>query len=134
MLRASATRTATRRLFDAGAESIRDVGSATKSLRGCQLGFFGVLHTWGRDPMVYHPHVHFVVPGGGVKVMSRTRSQLAGDAEELSGSSRHVDQCLQSQVGRSPCELAACTTRFPPKPGTASSSWTSSRSATERRY
>ncbi|WP_345689824.1 IS91 family transposase, partial [Novipirellula caenicola] len=21
---------------------------------------------WGRDPMVYHPHVHFVVPGGGV--------------------------------------------------------------------
>src|SRR5690606_31821749 len=33
-----------------------------------KLGFFGVLHTWGRDPMVYHPHVHFVVPGGGVKV------------------------------------------------------------------
>jgi hypothetical protein len=32
----------------------------------CQLGYFGVLHTWGRDPMVYHPHVHFVVPGGGV--------------------------------------------------------------------
>jgi ssDNA-binding Zn-finger/Zn-ribbon topoisomerase 1 len=53
-------------LFDAGAESIRDVGSATKSLRGCHLGFFGVLHTWGRDPCVYHPHVHFVVPGGGV--------------------------------------------------------------------
>ncbi len=53
-------------LFDAGAESIVDVGSATKSLRDCQLGFFGVLHTWGRDPMVYHPHVHFVVPGGGV--------------------------------------------------------------------
>ena len=55
-------------LFDAAAESIRDVGSATRSLRGCQLGYFGVLHTWGRDPMVYHPHVHFVVPGGGVKV------------------------------------------------------------------
>ena len=25
-----------------------------------------MLHTWGRDPTVYHPHVHFVVPGGGV--------------------------------------------------------------------
>ncbi len=25
-----------------------------------------MLHTWGRDPAVYHPHVHFVVPGGGV--------------------------------------------------------------------
>jgi len=57
-----------RAMFDAAAQSIRDVGSATKSLQGCRLGFFGVLHTWGRDPMVYHPHVHFVVPGGGVKV------------------------------------------------------------------
>ena len=61
-----------RALFDAGAQSIRDVGSATRSLQGCQLGFFGVLHTWGRDPMVYHPHVHFVVPGGGVKVDDQT--------------------------------------------------------------
>lgn len=57
-----------RALFEAGAQSIRDVGSATRALRGCQLGYFGVLHTWGRDPLVYHPHVHFVVPGGGVKV------------------------------------------------------------------
>jgi len=54
-------------LFGAGAESIRDVGSATKSLRDCLLGVFGVLHTWGRDPGVYHPHVHFVVPGGGIR-------------------------------------------------------------------
>jgi hypothetical protein len=28
-------------------------------------GFFGVLHTWGRAPE-YHPHVHDVVPGGGI--------------------------------------------------------------------
>lgn len=55
-------------LFDASAASIRDVGAATKSLKGCVLGFFGVLHTWGRDPAVYHPHIHFVVPGGGVKL------------------------------------------------------------------
>jgi hypothetical protein len=57
-----------RALFDAASGSLRDVGSATKSLVGCQLGYFGVLHTWGRDPLVYHPHVHFVVPGGGVRV------------------------------------------------------------------
>lgn len=56
-------------LFDASAQSIRDVGAATKSLKGCQLGFFGVLHTWGRDPAVYHPHIHYVVPGGGVKLV-----------------------------------------------------------------
>lgn len=58
-------------LLNSGAASIRDVAAATKSLSGCQLGFFGVLHTWGRDPMVYHPHVHFVVPGGGVKLDER---------------------------------------------------------------
>jgi hypothetical protein len=55
-------------LMDSSAQSIRDVGAATKSLKGCQLGYFGVLHTWGRDPLVYHPHVHYVVPGGGVKL------------------------------------------------------------------
>ena len=55
-------------LFDASSQSIRDVGAATKSLHGCVLGFFGVLHTWGRDPAVYHPHIHYVVPGGGVKL------------------------------------------------------------------
>jgi Putative transposase len=30
-----------------------------------RLGFFGVLHTWGRT-LEYHPHVHYVVPGGGL--------------------------------------------------------------------
>lgn len=55
-------------VFNAGADSIRAVAAQTKALRGCRLGFFGVLHTWGRDPEVYHPHVHFVVPGGGVTV------------------------------------------------------------------
>lgn len=55
-------------LFDASSQSIRDVGAATKRLRGCKLGYFGVLHTWGRDLQTYHPHIHYVVPGGGVKV------------------------------------------------------------------
>jgi hypothetical protein len=36
-----------RSLFDASAQSIRDVDAATRSLKDCQLGFFGVLHTWG---------------------------------------------------------------------------------------
>ena len=37
-----------------------------KWLGSDNVGFFGVLQTWGRDPIVYHPHVHFVVPGGGL--------------------------------------------------------------------
>jgi len=28
-------------------------------------GFFGVLHTWGRQRQ-YHPHIHYVVPGGAI--------------------------------------------------------------------
>ena len=32
---------------------------------GADIGFFGVLHTWGQT-LVHHPHVHFVVPGGGL--------------------------------------------------------------------
>lgn len=55
-------------LFDASSQSIRDVGAVTKSLRGCKLGYFSVLHTWGRDLQTFHPHIHYVVPGGGVKV------------------------------------------------------------------
>ena len=53
-------------IFDCGADSMRAVAGASKYLRDCELGFFGALHTWGRDFTVYHPHVHFVVPGGGV--------------------------------------------------------------------
>jgi hypothetical protein len=53
-------------LFDVSSQALRDVASQTRALRGSQLGFFGVLHTWGRDPLVYHPHIHYVVPGGGV--------------------------------------------------------------------
>ena len=29
------------------------------------LAFFGILHSWGQT-LVYHPHIHFVVAGGGV--------------------------------------------------------------------
>jgi len=58
-------------LFNASAAAIRDVAGATKSLKACKLGYFGVLHTWGRDPLVYHPHIHYVVPGGGVTVDER---------------------------------------------------------------
>ena len=28
-------------------------------------GFFGVLHTWG-SMLQYHPHIHYVVPGGAI--------------------------------------------------------------------
>ena len=55
-----------RAIFAAGSQTIRDLLAKPKNLGSEQVGFFGVLHTWGRDLVAYHPHVHFVVPGGGV--------------------------------------------------------------------
>lgn len=53
-------------IFAASSATIRKLAKNPKWLGTSKLGFFGVLHTWGRDPTVYNPHVHFVVPGGGV--------------------------------------------------------------------
>ncbi len=53
-------------LFDTSSQAMVEVASVTKALRDSQLGFFGVLHTWGRDPLVYHPHIHYIVASGGV--------------------------------------------------------------------
>lgn len=32
-----------------------------------RLGFFGILHTWGQK-LSFHPHIHCVVPGGGISL------------------------------------------------------------------
>jgi len=53
-------------IFNAGSQTIRKLAANPKWLGTSKIGFFGVLQTWGRDPTTYHPHVHFIVPGGGV--------------------------------------------------------------------
>lgn len=51
-------------LFRAAAETLLKIAKDPKHL-GADIGFLAVLHTWGQrlDP---HPHVHCVVPGGGL--------------------------------------------------------------------
>jgi len=51
-------------LFNAAAGALQEVAAMPRQL-GAQLGLIGVLHTWGRQ-MQHHPHVHFIVPGGGL--------------------------------------------------------------------
>lgn len=51
-------------LFQAAAKTLREVARNPKHL-GAEIGFLGVLHTWGQN-LMHHPHVHFVVPGGGL--------------------------------------------------------------------
>jgi hypothetical protein len=52
-------------LFTAGAGTLRKLAQNPKHVGSSRLGFTGVLHTWGRE-LVYHPHVHFLVPGGAL--------------------------------------------------------------------
>jgi Putative transposase/Transposase zinc-binding domain len=52
-------------LFRASSEALRALMADAKHLGAARPGFFGVLHTWGRS-LEYHPHVHYVVPGGGL--------------------------------------------------------------------
>lgn len=55
-----------RALFDCGSATLCELASGPRFIGTDRMGFFGVLHTWGRDFTVYNPHVHFIVPGGGV--------------------------------------------------------------------
>jgi hypothetical protein len=50
-------------LFRATAETLMTIGADPKHL-GARLGFFAVLHSWGQN-VLFHPHLHCVVPGGG---------------------------------------------------------------------
>jgi hypothetical protein len=51
-------------LFRTVAETLRTIAIDPKHL-GADIGFFAVLHTWGQT-LVHHPHLHCVVPGGGL--------------------------------------------------------------------
>ena len=51
-------------LFKAAAETLRTIAADPKHL-GAEIGFVAVLHTWGQT-LQHHPHIHCVVPGGGV--------------------------------------------------------------------
>ena len=51
-------------LFRAVAETLRTIAADPRHL-GADIGFFAVLHTWGQT-LVHHPHLHCVIPGGGL--------------------------------------------------------------------
>ena len=53
-----------RLLFDIAAETLSTIAADPKHL-GARIGATLVLHTWG-SAMTHHPHVHGIVPGGGI--------------------------------------------------------------------
>ena len=59
-----------RRLYDllyrASAATMLELARDPKRL-GADIGFLGVLHTWGQN-LEHHPHVHYIVPAGGLSL------------------------------------------------------------------
>jgi len=52
-------------LFQASAEAAQQLAKDPHFIGG-QIGMIGVLHTWTRN-LIFHPHVHYLIPGGGLK-------------------------------------------------------------------
>jgi hypothetical protein len=57
-------------LLRTAAETLQQIAQNPRHL-GARLGFFAILHTWGQT-LVHHPHVHCVVPAGGMSDDGRT--------------------------------------------------------------
>src|SRR5258708_12751893 len=53
-------------LVKAAAETVLTIAADPKHLGAC-TGITAVLHTWG-STMTHHPHVHMIVPGGGISL------------------------------------------------------------------
>jgi hypothetical protein len=53
-------------LFKASAEAMLTIAADKKHL-GARIGFTSVLHSWG-SAMTHHPHIHMIVPGGGLSM------------------------------------------------------------------
>jgi hypothetical protein len=59
-------------LFRASAAALQSLAQDPRFV-GARLGMVGVLHTWTRQ-LLYHPHVHYIVTGGGLSDDDRWRS------------------------------------------------------------
>ena len=61
-------------LFEAAWATLNQFGKT----EGLQLGMIGVLHTWGQN-LSLHPHLHCIVPGGGLTMQGKWRKKVRTD-------------------------------------------------------
>jgi hypothetical protein len=64
-------------LFRASSSALQKLARDPKYIGGT-LGMIGVLQTWTRD-MAYHPHIHYLIPGGGLAPDSKTWRAIKHD-------------------------------------------------------
>jgi hypothetical protein len=87
-------------LLAASSQALQDLAQNPRRL-GATLGLLAVLHTWTRT-LEYHPHVHYLVPGGGLSLDQRqwlnSRPQFLLPVKALSDRCRNLfRQALQKQ-------------------------------------
>jgi hypothetical protein len=82
-------------LFRTTADTLKLIAADPKHL-GAEIGFFAVLHSWGQA-LQFHPHLHCVVPGGGLSqrdtilaaLRPRSASRTLRAGKPVPASSRH---------------------------------------------
>jgi hypothetical protein len=87
-------------LFRAASETLRAIAADPKHL-GAEIGFLGVLHTWGQN-LSHHPHIHFLVPGGGIAPDGQSWDRLpAGVLSAGAGAVADVSRFVPAVPGES---------------------------------
>lgn len=66
-----------RLLFQAAVAAIGELAADPRHIGAARLGLLAVLHTWGRA-LDYHPHIHFIVPAGGLATDGTWRATRPG--------------------------------------------------------
>jgi hypothetical protein len=64
-------------LFDAAWQTLQTFGEDHRHL-GAKTGMISILHTWGQE-LTLHPHIHCIVPGGGLTVQGKWRMARGKD-------------------------------------------------------
>jgi hypothetical protein len=62
-------------LFQTASQTMLEVAADPKHL-GARIGFLAILHKWGQNLLV-HPHLHCVVPAGGLRLIANNGSPHA---------------------------------------------------------
>jgi hypothetical protein len=57
-------------LFESSSDALKQLAKDKKYL-GAEIGMIGILHTWSRA-IIYHPHIHYLIPGGGISADGKT--------------------------------------------------------------
>jgi hypothetical protein len=102
-------------LFRESAATLQQV-AAERRLLGAELGFVGVLHTWGRQ-LQHHPHVHYIVPGGGLRsdgrqwVPARQRDWLLPVAKLAAVFRARLEEALRAEAPAEHAMIPAGTWR-----------------------